>query len=395
MTDGKEGAARLLEAASARLKSVSDETPAFNILSVLQLERYETRTHSKIIFFLLSSRQNGENRFLRLFLEMLKIPKKFQDEHWSVYREQPFDKGAGRIDFVLESASYCAIIEMKIDAEDGDSQLARYGSFGRKKRKNYGIYYLTLDGHDPEEQSIENADSDRLWCISFEKGIISWLEKCMDVVPENGWQYSFLKQYLGTVRQITGMGGAGVSVADLINSSDMARAALLVMDSFEEKINEVQEQFFQKLDAKIRKKTGLSSCLYTNGIDLMLGEFSRSGTMYYADLGIFFGTYLYVCFGFSEKAGDGGYHYIPLADAQDKFPRTYRKWMKKLDALEDLSRFCQSELTRWSYLLDSEGSKLDFQAKTAQIRLIDEMETLCRWFADDVVRHWILPLTRE
>ena len=33
---------------------------------------------------------------------------------------------------------------MKVDAGDGDSQLARYASFCRKKCKEYMVYYLTL-----------------------------------------------------------------------------------------------------------------------------------------------------------------------------------------------------------------------------------------------------------
>ena len=387
-------AARLLEAAWERLKDASDETSAFNILSVLQLERYETRTHSKIIFFLLSSRQNGENRFLRLFLEMLKIPEKFRAEHWSAYREKSFDGGAGRIDFVLESASYCAVVEMKIDAGDGGSQLARYEAFGRRKRKKYGIYYLTLDGHNPEEQSASGVDPDRLRCVSFETGIVSWLQRCMEAAPEDGWQYSFLKQYLGAVRQITGTGDEEVHVVDLINSSDMARAARLVKSSFDEKMNEVQEQFFHKLEAKLQKKTGLDTCSYTNAAELFWGSFSKSGATYYPLLGVYFDTYLYVCFGFAEET-ENGYFYIPLADAQEKFPRIYRKWIKKLDALADLPRLHRSKKTYWRYLLDSEDNQLDFRDKSAQIRLIDEMDALCKWFADDLIQNWIIPLTRE
>ena len=86
-----------------------------------------------------------------------------------MYRERTFDGGSSRIDFVLESKNFCAVIEMKVDARDGDSQLARYASFCRKKRKEYMVYYLTLDGHAPEEQSVRGVEPERFRCISFEK----------------------------------------------------------------------------------------------------------------------------------------------------------------------------------------------------------------------------------
>ena len=60
---------KLLRTASGRQKDAAGETSAFNILSVLQLERYETRTHSKIIFFLLNSSCGSSDKagFLHLF----------------------------------------------------------------------------------------------------------------------------------------------------------------------------------------------------------------------------------------------------------------------------------------------------------------------------------------
>ena len=98
----------------------------------------------------------------------------------------PFE--GGRIDFVIESRSFCAIMEMKVDAADGDSQLNRYAAFGKRKRKKYRIYYLTPHGHRPEEQSAGGVDEDKLACISFEKEITSWLRDCLGAVDERGYK---------------------------------------------------------------------------------------------------------------------------------------------------------------------------------------------------------------
>lgn len=385
-----ESAAQLLHTASERLEDASDEFPAFNILSTLQLERYETRVHSRIIFFLLNSSRKGKDSFLHFFLQTLRVPRRYLNESWNVYRERTFDGGASRIDFVLESRSFRAIVEMKVDAADGDSQLARYAAFGGKNRKEYAIYYLTIDGHIPEEQSVKGVDTARLRCISFEKEVAAWLQKCMSSVDKDGYRYAFLKQYLGTVNQITGIEDEVVSVKDLLDNSDMARAAQAVMNSFLAKMDDVKAEFFQKLNKGIKRRTKLETCLYLDGVDVLLGSFTRKKKTYYVTFGVFIDTYLYACFGFSEKTEGGGYGFIPLADAEAFFPAAYKKWTGKLDALEILPK--QNKLMRWEYLEDSEGARLNFKDNSAQIKLIDEMDKQCKFIVDGLVRDFIRPL---
>lgn len=288
MDDGQMASiTKLLQTASDRQKDAAGETSAFNILSVLQLERYETRTHSKIIFFLLNSPCGSSDKsgFLHLFLQAIHIPEAFLNGSWKVYRERTFDGGSSRIDFILESKNFCAVIEMKVDARDGDSQLARYASFCRKKRKEYTVYYLTLDGHVPEEQSVRGVEPERFRCISFEKEIISWLESCMASVETDGYQYAFLKQYLGAVFQAAGIGNEGIDVKDLLDSSDMAQAAQIIARSFREKIDDVTACFFQKLCEEIEKKTKLKTLPYTNCADIFLDTLTKGSKNYHVVIG--------------------------------------------------------------------------------------------------------------
>lgn len=56
---------------------------------------------------------------------------------------------------------------------------------------------------------------------------------------KGGYKYSFLKQYLGAVKHIVGIDDEVVSVADLLDSSEMARAAQIVANSFYEKMDDV------------------------------------------------------------------------------------------------------------------------------------------------------------
>lgn len=387
---------QLLQTALDRQRSVSDETVAFNLLSALHIEHYETQTHSQIILFLLNSThcQDEQNTFLHLFLQTLKVPQIFLDEQWNVYREKAFNGGSSRIDFVIESQSFLVIIEMKIGAGDGDSQLARYASFGRRKRKKYCIYYLTLDGHEPEEQSAKGVDEDKLECISFEKEIVSWLQNCMNTVKKGGYKYSFLKQYLGTVKHIVGIDDEVVSVADLLDSSEMARAAQIVADSFYEKMDDVTAQFFKKLSAMIRKKAKVETIYYTKAMDVFLETFTHKKHTYHVILSpsTVDMNELVIRFGFSEESEEGDFPYLRLEDAESAFPAIYRRWIDKLESLDNLPKIRRFPRARWFYAEDTKGAQLNFKDYSAQIKLIDEMDLQCRFISDNLVNLVIKPL---
>lgn len=392
----RELANNLLQIASERLKDVSGDVPAFNLLSVLQVEHLETKTHSKIIFYLLNDNygQNIPNNFLLLFLQVLNIPKKYIDETWNVYREKSFDSGAGRIDFVIESKSCCVIIEMKIDACDGNSQLKRYEAFGRKKGKEYIVYYLTLDGHMPEEQSARGMETDKLRCISFKKEIISWLQECMKCVDECGYKYSFLKQYLGAVRHITDTTDEVVSVKDLLNSSDLVKAAQLVADSFYEKMDDVTAQFFQELDVKIRRKTKLKTILFTNALNVYLKEFTYRKHCYVVKLFVDFDPCLEVGVAFSEII-DGDIQLLRLDEAEKRFPSIYKEWIEKLESLEGIPQFKRWIYSRYFFLENSRGAQLNFRDYSAQVELVDEMNLQCKYICDNIVNLIIKPLLAD
>lgn len=366
-------ALQLLRTASDRQKRASGENATFNLLSALHIEHYETQTHSRIISFLLNDigRSDGKNDFLYLFLQTLKVPKAYLSEEWSVYREMVFD--GGRIDFVIESRSFCAIIEMKVGAGDGDSQLNRYASFGKKKRKKYRIYYLTPYGYRPEEQSAKDVDEDKLVCISFEKEIVSWLQDCLNIVDKSGYKYSFIKQYLGAVKQICKVNDGVISVTDLLNSSEMARAALIVMDSFYDKMDEVKEQFFKRIGSTIKRKANLETNPYTDSVDILLESFTYRKHIYYVVLcpSTYSSDELIVDFGFTEKTEEGYTAYMTLEKAEATFPSIYRRWIDKLEALGDMPRINQSQRTRWFYAEDTQGAKLNFKNYSAQIGMAE------------------------
>lgn len=383
----------LLQTAAERLDRISGDIPAFNILSALQMEHLETQAHSRIIFYLLSKRpsKSGSNDFLQLFLKMLNIPQKFLCDTWNVYRERAFDSGAGRIDFVIESAAYCAVIEMKISARDGDSQLARYEAFAQKKEKPYRIYYLTLDGHPPEEQSAQGIETGNLRCISFKKEIIQWLLECMKYVKENGYQYSFLKQYLGAIQQITNTNDGGTHVKDLLNDSAMLKAAQLIADSFYEKMYEIQVRFFLELNTILRRRTKLETALQDNAVNIYLKKITYRKRTCIIKLFVDFDPCLETGIAFCESI-DNEAVLLSLNEAEKTFPTIYREWMTKLESLQGVPKFRKWTHSRYFILEDTRGARLNFRDHTAQITLVDEMHIQCESICDYIINRMIKPL---
>lgn len=394
----------LHEALNIHKIHMTEDRSYFNILFAIGREHDETQIHSKIIYFLLTHRHNVEkqNLFLNLFLQVIKIPKQYLDDSWLVYRERIFDKG--RIDFVIESRNFCVAIEMKIDAEDGDSQLERYELFCKRKRKEYLVYYLTLDGRVPSEQSTYGMDLDKLRKISFQKEVVEWIERCMESVDKDGYKYSFLKQYLGAVKHITGVDKEENSVEDLITDQEMGKAALLIVDGFHKKMQHVIETFFDKLTCILEEESGRETYFYEEEIrQYYLSKRARTGTetviehiqyknhIYCFVLGLEVEDYLYAAFGFIEEMDD---EWISLDKIQKMMPDFYEKCMKKLDKL-DLPGLRQSVCSRWYYLENTKGQKFDFRNYSdSVIELIDDMDVQCEFVGQNIADQ-ILSLVGE
>lgn len=377
----------------------------FNILAAIGRERDETQVHSKIIYFLLNSScmKNEHQKFLKLFLQAINVPEQYLDDQWLAYREKVFENG--RIDFVIESRNFCAAIEMKIDAVDEECQLERYDSFCRKKRKEYYVYYLTLDGHAPSGQSTGNMAQDKLRLISFQTEIAEWIQKCMKAVNEMGYKYSFLKQYLGAIRHMTGLDKEEVNVEDLITNAGMGKAAMMIIDSFYKKMEHVIETFFCKLGAILEKKSGLDTYVYQDEIrQYYFSKRARSGTetvierMEYQENTYDFvfclevEDYLYASFGFVTETDD---IWLPLADVQEILPEFYDKCMEKVEHL-NLPMIKQSTYTAWYYIENTKGEFLNFRNYgDSVIELLDEMDAQCEFIAENIVEQVLRPLSSD
>lgn len=164
----------------------------YNVLTASGLHLNEN-AHSKIISSLVNPKEkhNQKDTFLKLFLE--EIPNidsnTFIEDDVIVTYQKKANKRF--IDLAIEftKSNSIVIIENKFLAEDQPNQLFDYYKFGKENYKNVYLLYLTINGHQPSENSIKKGDekliTNQYTCISYEKNIINWLEKCIENSESN------------------------------------------------------------------------------------------------------------------------------------------------------------------------------------------------------------------
>ena len=229
----------------------------YNIFSMLDIERRELKTHEYMIYAIMNlSQDRGLSvSFINKFLEAMGLPKKFTMCDWGVDRE--YDIGDGRIDLFLKSKDkikLCVAVEMKIDAGDQERQLKRYDVYC-KKYVDYRIIYLTLDGKEATEKSVEGLEDKRkIINASFNEHVVHWLEECINVCKTEGVDASFIKQYEVLVKKITKGEGMENKVKGLIKGSDRVKACMAIVKALEEVKEDIICGFFKKLYYKLGQK---------------------------------------------------------------------------------------------------------------------------------------------
>lgn len=150
----------------------------FNIFSVMHMETKEVDTHCRLLYELLSP--GGSHGMGDCFLESffkLVLQKPYPGSAAvSVYREyviKPEDDNYGRIDLMFQGKGFCYPIEVKVYAGDQWEQVKRYAHVSSDAQ----VYYLTLDGHPPSEDSLGGIEVSDVVCLSFADDIRGWLKR--------------------------------------------------------------------------------------------------------------------------------------------------------------------------------------------------------------------------
>lgn len=237
------------------------EQDNFNIFKVMFNESDEVNLHSKFLYELLVGTKLSQE-FFRLFLETLDLG--FLEKEFIVMREYK------NIDLLIKNEEVAIIIENKIYAEDQDKQLFRYYETMRKEnyaKDNIYIFYLTLDGHYPSENSIYKLEGEKeINCISYGEDIAEWLKLCMKESIFDNSLREVLHQYRKIILELSGKGNGGNSIMEIRNhimaSPENLGMAINLVDGLTEAKIEIQYLFWRDLERALKEKNYIIENLF-------------------------------------------------------------------------------------------------------------------------------------
>ena len=197
----------------------------FNIFRTMRMQYDEVHTHSAMISALLNPKEyhGCKSSFLRAFLRQIDVLKSYDDiisdlDNAVIEVEKNIgnisqDKNnGGRLDILIkfylqdEKLPVLIIIENKIYADDEEKQLVRYYNYAKSQScSKYFIFYLTLDGKLPSEDStgkMLECDND-YYCISYRDDILNWLSNCQKEANGKPLVHGIITQYKDLVSTLT------------------------------------------------------------------------------------------------------------------------------------------------------------------------------------------------
>lgn len=182
------------------------------------------------------------------------------------------EKKGGRIDIFIEipdnnGKDWAFIIENKIYAEDQNLQLRRYKNYADKEYpgRNF-IIYLTLNGKDPSQESVDISDADleknpdlQYWIqISYKDFIKKWLEDCIELIGnQNSRVLENVKQFLGQIKKLTGQDIGKMEekeIIDLLAKDDNFAVARIIHQKYEKAKQELATDLINSIKDKIVKE---------------------------------------------------------------------------------------------------------------------------------------------
>lgn len=202
-----------------RYAALNEEKEHFNIFTTLRDQSEEVTLHSRFLSSILDPHGlHGMGRLpLDLFLNVLDSKLTFTNavfvipnhENWTEYHE---------IDILIRDNTNrsAIIVENKIYASDSNhedrGQLEGYYQLIQKEgipAENIEVYYLTLDRHEPSEESLNtNGMSpdlpNKVRCIDYATEIKSWMAEVAKEAYNKPFVRESVNQYINLISDMTG-----------------------------------------------------------------------------------------------------------------------------------------------------------------------------------------------
>ena len=188
----------LKQAALIYEKHEAGRKEPFNVFSVLRSASDEVNLHSRFLTALLNYQSPDAGRQnLKDFLQRVGVAE-FEQDGTMIGREYE------NIDILISNnaTKQAVVIENKIYARDQPEQLQRY--YYTLQKEGYSdihLLYLTLDGHDPSEDSAGDLPYET---ISYKDDLLPWLKCCQMHAYDEPELRESVAQYIHLIRKLTG-----------------------------------------------------------------------------------------------------------------------------------------------------------------------------------------------
>ena len=207
----------------------------FNMFTILRKESDEVYLHSRFLSALLDP--NGPHRlgtiFLNSFLDRIESDFEYDEKSLEVYPNNLNRSEYKEIDicFIDRIGKRTVMVENKIYHKDSNhedkGQLENY--YGKLIEEDkipedgIEVYYLTLDGHEPSEDSVKLSGKyptlqDKVKCISYSVEILDWLR---DLVKECYNKPSLRESVIQYIKLIESMTNNDLSLEEIKELSNL------------------------------------------------------------------------------------------------------------------------------------------------------------------------------
>ena len=222
----KEDQIRNLQVLLQRLDIVRDKITArnegkekFNVFTCLMDSSDEENLHSRFISSILDPKGSHGLGFAPIDIILKTLNSSFQYNQESIEVKPSSDNWTEhkKIDILLidRKTNYAIIIENKIYAcdsnHDDEGQLERYYrriiEEDKIPQENVEVYYLTIDGHEPSEESVSTSLKYKdlpniVRCITYGNEITQWLQQCMQIACDKPYLRETIAQYINLIKEM-------------------------------------------------------------------------------------------------------------------------------------------------------------------------------------------------
>lgn len=247
----------------------------FNMFTILRKESDEVYLHSRFLSALLDP--NGPHRlgtmFLDSFRKRLDSQFTYDEKSLEVYPNNQNRSEYKEIDicFIDRVAKKAVMIENKIYHEDTNhedkGQLENY--YGRLIEEDkipedgIEVYYLTLDGHEPSEDSVKLSGKypklqEKVKCISYSVEVLEWLRTIVKECYNKPSLRESIIQYIKIVENMTNNDTSIEERKEIKNligmNEDNLMSAKLLIDNFDHVKWHTIYEFCSELESELRNR---------------------------------------------------------------------------------------------------------------------------------------------